>query len=228
MASDSTNGGGAVREGESSGFEPYSAFEIPEDLRELHGRWDVEATARRIRNYRYAEEWMMMVLAGWIATIPELPVKTGLGKIIYQDSIHADWLGKRLPELRGGRSLRNASLPGNDGFAAFVVEISAPEAPEETIEKLVGVFRVLKPHLIEVYERSCRETDQIADAPTIELLEDILTKERQHVAWGEEVLGTLCNSEGKLARARRRERALTELLEKCGGVCGDLDLVRRD
>jgi hypothetical protein len=207
-------------------FEPYSAFEIPEDLRALHGRWDVDSTARRIRNYRYAEEWMMMIMGGWVATIPELPVKTGLGKIIYQDSVHADWLGKRLPELRAGRSLRNASLPGNDGFAALVQEIAAPEAPEQTIEKLVGLFRVLKPHLIDVYERNCRETDPIADAPTIELLQDIVAKEREHVAWAEQVLERLCNSDEKRARARAREQAVRQLLEKCGGVCGDLDLTR--
>ena len=207
-------------------FEPYSAFEIPEDLRQLHGRWDVETTARRIRNYRYAEEWMMMIMGGWIATIPEIPVKTGLGKIIYQDSIHADWLGKRLPELRAGRSARKASLPGNDGFAEFVQEVAEPEAPELTIEKIVGMFKVLKPHLIDTYERNCRETDQIADAPTIELLQDIVVKERQHVAWGDEVIRTLCNTDGKRARALDREQELVQLLEKCGGVCGDLDLVK--
>jgi len=47
---------GAQLPGERTTFEPYSAFDIPADLRELHGRWDVEATARRVRNFRYAEE----------------------------------------------------------------------------------------------------------------------------------------------------------------------------
>ncbi len=69
---------------ERTSFAPYSAFDIPADLRELHGRYDVEATARRVRNFRYAEEWMMMMMGGWIATIPELPVKTGLGKIVWE------------------------------------------------------------------------------------------------------------------------------------------------
>ena len=67
--------------GERTTFPPYSAFDIPADLRQLHGRYDVEATARRVRNFRYAEEWLMMTLGGWIATLPEVPVKTGLGKI---------------------------------------------------------------------------------------------------------------------------------------------------
>jgi hypothetical protein len=223
MADTPENGSGGAGHAEGyTTFEPYSAFEIPEDLRELHGRYDVDTTARRVRNYRYAEEWMMMIMGGWVATIPELPVKTGLGKIIYQDSVHADWLGKRLPELRGGRSLRNASTAGNEGFAAFIQEVAAPEAPELTIEKLVGLFRVLKPHLIEVYEKNCRETDQISDAPTIEILQDIVQKEREHIAWAEEVLERLCNDEAKRARAGQREQEVRQLLEKCGGVCGDL------
>ena len=51
---------------ERTHFAPYSAFEIPADLRELHGRYDVESTARRVRNFRYAEEWMMMIMGGWL------------------------------------------------------------------------------------------------------------------------------------------------------------------
>ena len=219
MAQDENSQG--HQEGRTS-FEPYSAFEIPEDLRELHGRYDVVTTARRVRNYRYAEEWMMMIMAGWVATIPELPVKTGLGKIIYQDSIHADWLGKRLPELRGGRSLRNASVSGNEGFAELIQEIAGPEDAELTIEKLVGIFRVLKPHLIEVFETNIRETDQISDAPTIELLQDTIRRTREHIEWGDQVLERLINSPEKHERARNREQELKLLLEKCGGVCGDL------
>ncbi len=54
---------------ERTTFDPYSAFDIPADLRELHGRYDVESTAKRVRNLRYAEEWVMMGLAGWLARI---------------------------------------------------------------------------------------------------------------------------------------------------------------
>ena len=41
---------------ERTPFTPYGAFEVPADLRELFGRFDVEATARRVRNFRYAEQ----------------------------------------------------------------------------------------------------------------------------------------------------------------------------
>jgi len=207
---------------EKTSFAPYSAFDIPADLRELHGRYDVEATARRVRNFRYAEEWIMMMLGGWIATIPELPVKTGLGKVIWETAQAADAFGKRLPELRCGRKAVNASESANDGFAGFIQVITEPERPDLTIEKLVGVFDVLKPHLIEIYEKTNRETDQICDAPTIELLEDAIRKTRRHVAWGEEVLDRLCDTDAKRERRRQRANELRAMLEVSGGVTGEL------
>ena len=82
------------------------------------------------------------------------------------------------------------------------------------------MFDVLKPHLVAVYDRMQRETDQIADAPTIEILEDIIRRTRKHMAWGDEVLDRLCDTDGKRERRRRRALEVREMLEKCGGVTG--------
>jgi hypothetical protein len=211
---------------ERTTFAPYSAFDIPADLRELHGRYDVESTARRVRNFRYAEEWMMMIMGGWVATIPEVPVKTGLGKIIWECAQAADELGKRLPELRCGRKALEASEAANTGFAEFVQAVAEPERPDLTIEKLVGIFDVLKPHLVEVYETTNRETDQICDAPTIEILETILRKTRRHIAWGQEVLDRLCDTDALRERRRMRAALLTARLRESGGVTGTLEAER--
>jgi hypothetical protein len=209
-----------MRPEDRTSFTPYSAFDVPADLRELHGRYDVESTARRVRNFRYAEEWTMMILGGWLATVPEVPVKTGLGKIVWECAQAADVLGKRLPELRCGRRAVEASESPNQGFADVVAALSEPERPDQTIEKLAGVFDVLKPHLARVYETTMRETDQIADAPTIELLDEILRKTRRHVAWGQEVLDRLCDSDAKRERRRARVAELEARLAACGGVTG--------
>ncbi|MFP8875234.1 MAG: hypothetical protein VCB42_12080 [Myxococcota bacterium] len=212
-----------LRADERTVFAPYSAFDVPADLRELHGRYDVEATARRVRNFRYAEEWLMMMLGGWVATIPEIPVKTGLGKIIWECAQAADEFGKRLPELRCGRKATEASEASNNAFADFIQAVAGPERPDLTIEKLTGVFDVLIPHLVEVYELHSRETDPICDAPSIEILDQILRKKRQHLQWSQEVLDTLCDSD--TLRERRRERAdqLRVQLAASGGVTGILE-----
>ena len=207
---------------ERTTFAPYSAFDIPADLRQLHGRYDVASVARRVRNFRYAEEWMMMIMGGWVATIPEVPVKTGLGKVIWEGAQAADEFGKRLPELRCGRKAVEASEASNEGFAAFVQAVAEPETPDLTIEKLVGVFDVLKPHLVEIYETTMRETEQISDAPTIEILETTVRKTRRHIAWGQEVLDRLCDTEALRERRRARADELSERLAASGGVTGTL------
>lgn len=207
---------------EKTSFAPYSAFDIPADLRQLSGRYDVEAMALRVRNFRYAEEWLMMTLGGWIATIPELPVKTGLGKVIWETAQAADVLGKRLPELRCGKKAVDASQVSNDAFADFITSIAEPERPDLTIEKLAGVIDVLMPHQVDVYEQTMRETDQICDAPTIELLEDIVRKRRRHIKWGQEVLDRLCDTDALRERRRVRVEQLNSELVKTGGVTGTL------
>ncbi len=212
-----------LRAEERTIFAPYSAFEIPADLRELHGRYDVEATALRVRNFRYAEEWMMMMMGGWIATIPELPVKTGLGKVIWETAQAADEFGKRLPELRCGRKALDASEASNSAFADFIQAVAEPESPTLTIEKLTGIFDVLIPHLVEIYELHNRETDPICDAPTIEILEDIVRRKRQHIQWGQEVLDALCEDDDLKQRRRDRSDHIRSLLTTSGGVTGVLE-----
>ena len=207
---------------ERTTFAPYSAFDIPADLRELHGRFDVEAVARRVRNFRYAEEWIMMMLGGWIATVPELPVKTGFGRIIWETAQAADKLGRRLPELRCGTRSVSASEAPNEAFAACVRSIAEPESPALTIEKLTGVFDVFLPHLVDAWERTVAGTDPIADAPTIRILEESLADARRHIAWGREVLDALCREPAEVERRRERRAMLEAQLRACGGVTGEL------
>jgi hypothetical protein len=71
-----------------------------------------------------------------------------------------------------------------------------------------------------------RETDQICDAPTIELLENAVRKTRRHIAWGQEVLERLCDTEARRERRRKRADELIEKLRACGGVTGTLEADR--
>jgi transposase-like protein len=143
-------------------------------------------------------------------------------KIIWESAQAADALGKRLPELRCGRASVAASEAPNAGFAALIQAVAEPERPDLTIEKLAGLFDVLKPHLLAVYERSARETDPITDAPTIEILEDLMRRTRRHLAWADEVLARLSAGDAERERRRRRAAELRAQLEACGGVTGAL------
>ncbi len=115
---------------------PRAAF-APWDRRELPGSFSVEETARRVGHYKWIEMRLFEVLGGWVATVPEIDVKLRLGTHCYHHAWHAELWHKRLPELREMNPER-LTVPPNDELVAFVDAMTEPEAPELTIEKLVG------------------------------------------------------------------------------------------
>ncbi|HEY7141367.1 MAG TPA: hypothetical protein VIE44_14780 [Methylomirabilota bacterium] len=191
----------------------------PEDqpARELAGHLGVEATARRVRHYRYAEERMMRVMAGWIALTPELPAKLLLGRQVWDCAQHADHWGKRLPELRAPAQV---SEPPGPEFVRFLDALESREAWAETIERLTGVYRVLKPHLVAVYAAHLDRVNPVYEPPTRRILERCLADERRHVADGEAVLDTLARTPAERARAAAWERELRGRLDASGGLSG--------
>ena len=50
------------------------------DRRTLDGVYSVRQSVNHIMNYRFAEERMMRMMAGWIALTPEIPVKLEMAK----------------------------------------------------------------------------------------------------------------------------------------------------
>jgi hypothetical protein len=186
----------------------------------LAGHFTVDESARRIRNYRYAEERMMRILGGWIALTPELPAKLLFGRHVWDCAQHADLWGRRLPELRAPAQ---QSEPANPAFVAFMDTIDGCETPGQTLERLVAVYRVLKPHLVTAYQRHLATTNPVYEPPTRRILERCADEERRHVAAGAAVLPRLFGGASLEARARDWERRLLDALEAAGGVTGDVD-----
>jgi hypothetical protein len=145
-------------------YKPRAPF-APWDRRELPGSFDVEESARRVGNYKWAEMKLFEALGGWVATVPELDVKMRLGTHCYKHAWHAELWHKRLPELREMNPDR-LTQPANDALVRFVEAMTEPEAADQTIEKLVGVYRVFIPHFIAAYTYHRNNTSQITDAPT--------------------------------------------------------------
>ena len=195
--------------------QPFS----PWDRRELPGAFTVEETARRVGNYKWIEMRLFEALGGWVATVPELDVKMRLGTHCYQHAWHADLWHKRLPELREMNPDR-LTVPANDEIVAFMDAVTGPEAPDETIEKLVGVYRVLIPHKIAAYTYHLNNTSTITDAPTIRSLKFILGDEIEDWREGEMLLQSLIESEEEAKRAAAHQGNLEALIVRAGGIAG--------
>ncbi len=183
----------------------------------LAGTFSVEASARRVRNYRYAEERMMRTLGGWIALTPELGPKLLFGRHVWDCAQHADLWGRRLPELRAPAQ---QSEPANAEFVDFMNLLDGREARGETVERLVGVYRVLKPHMVATYEAHLAAANPIYEPPTRRILERCLAEERRHVAAATVVLERLLDGDAK-RRAGEWQTRLLEALAAAGGVTGE-------
>lgn len=191
----------------------------PWDRRELPGLFSVEDSARRVGHYKWTEMRLFEVLGGWVATVPELDVKLMLGRHTYHHAWHSELWHKRLPELREMNPER-LNVPPNDAYVAFMDAVREPGAAEETIEKLVGVYRVLLPRKIAVYTYHLNGTSTITDAPTIRSLKFALQDEFEDWRDGEMMLQSLIDTPEKVDRANRRQAELERLYLESGGIAG--------
>ena len=199
----------------STAREPFA----PWDRRELPGSFTVEETARRVGAYKWVEMRLFEALGGWVATVPELDVKLKLGTHCYHHAWHSELWHKRLPELREMNPER-LTAPANDAVVAWLDATAAPEGPEETIEKLVGVYRVLIPRIIAAYTFHLNNTSTITDAPTIRSLRFALTDEMEDWRDGEMLLQSLIRTAADAARAAACFDRLEALAVAAGGIAG--------
>jgi len=197
---------------------PRPAF-APWDRRELPGLFTVAESARRVGNYKWIEMRLFEALGGWVATVPELDVKLVLGRHCYHHAWHSELWDKRLPELREMKTER-LTQPANELVERFIDAVREPEAPELTIEKLVGVYRVLLPRKIAAYTYHLNATSRITDAPTMRSLNFILQDELDDWREGEMLIQSLLAGRDELERAGERQQALETLIAEAGGITG--------
>ncbi len=197
---------------------PRAPF-APWDRRELPGAFDVEETARRVGNYKWIEMRLFEALGGWVATVPELDVKLRLGTHCYHHAWHSELWHKRLPELREMNQER-LTAPANDEIVAFMDAVTEPGELDQTIEKLVGVYRVLIPHKIAAYTYHLNNTSTITDAPTMRSLRFCIADEFEDWRDGEMMLQSLIRDEDDVKRASAHQAKLETLIMNAGGITG--------
>jgi hypothetical protein len=98
--------------------------------------------------------------------------------------------------------------------------MTEPEGPDKTIEKLVGVYRVLIPHKIAAYTYHLNNTSTITDAPTIRSLKFALADEFDDWRDGEMLIQSLIETEDDVERAARHQVRLESIMVRAGGIAG--------
>src|SRR5438477_4537616 len=197
---------------------PRAPF-APWDRRELPGAFDVVESAKRVGHYKWVEMRLFEALGGWVATVPELDVKMRLGTHCYKHAWHSELWHKRLPELREMNPER-LTLPANEHVEEVIAALTEPEDQAQTIEKLVGVYRVLIPRKIAAYTYHLNNTSTITDAPTIRSLKLALNDEFEDWRDGEMLLQALIETDDEVERASRHQARLEGIMLRAGGVAG--------
>ena len=172
----------------------------------------VQRNLELLGRYRYFEIQMMELMGSWASTIVDPEIKIGFGRQMYQDAVHGDLLGKRIPELKG-RSAHFRVIPPSDRVVRLIETVWKAEGDTR---RMVGLHRVLKSALIGAYREHMAMAEIPADEPTAYILRHILDEEQDHCAWGEKIIARLPEDPG----ARAWEEEIARSLRDAGGPAG--------
>jgi hypothetical protein len=176
----------------------------------------VEECARRLQRYAAVERQLMRIAAGHLQGTPEWELKAAQARHLWEDAEHADWLLKRLPQLRSNVAGVDRLLRGPLG--TFLVEALHCR---NSVEYLTGVYGVVKPALLRAYRRYLAETSPFVDQPTCRLLDTIIREEEAQLEWASEAIGEVCAGEANQSIASAWQRHLEAYLGAAGGIDGD-------
>jgi len=171
-------------------------------------------SARILKRFFFCEQSLILAQGGWIAGVPLLDAKVTLPKHLWEDSLTADELRKRVFELRfPSREM----IVGDDApiTALFDQAIHAP-GPEAFVLALAQVF---KPAFLDVYRRYLDHADEIAEGPTIRFMRAAIADKTRQIGELNALAETLlAHNPASRHQAEAWVRTLTHALEQTGGL----------
>jgi bacterioferritin (cytochrome b1) len=195
------------------------SFIPPFTLRRIGAAMSVKTVARRLRCFAYAETRLLEAQAGWLASIPQPELKIELSYQLFEDACHIDAMRDRLPELG---VFDDELFPANAAFVRFCNEVTNTD---DLIERMVGIYWVLRPALAAAYEKHIALSDTVADQPTVRLLRRALSDHTEFCRWGDDLIWLLAERRSDLERAAAWREHLLTLLDAAGGIAGEAEAV---
>lgn len=184
--------------------------------------YSVEENVSRFLRYAWIEKRAMAVGLYWLASTPEWEVKEALGLHLSLDADHAADIRVRVSEMRNPAPRMDVSPdPEIDRF--FDELLTA----EDTIEKMVGLYGVLKPALLAAYQAHYKNCNPVIDHPTWRMMKHILIEEEEINEWGDMAVTAVTQSPATQAKADQFQAHLNAYLQAMGGIMGDQEKVTK-
>ena len=175
--------------------------------------YSVEENVNLFLRYAWIEKRSMEAGLYWLNPTPEWEVKEALSLHLYLDAEHAGLIRRRVSEMRNPPPRMDISPDPN--LDAFFSELFSSQ---DTLEKLVGLYGVLKPALLAAYQEHYAHTNPLVDHPTRRMLHTLIDEEEQAVMWGRQALAAVIESSDDQARAEEWTEHLNAYLQAAGGI----------
>ena len=174
----------------------------------------VEACVARLKRYHYSFLRLHEILTARITAEPIYELKTGFSHHAYLCAEHVQALRTRIGEMREP-PLGLEETP-HEGLQIYFDEILAAPTTEALI---LGVYGAALPALDQALDRHLRDTNPLADAPSVRLLRFARLELADMIAFGQQVNNALIHdhARGELAPWLAR---LGDCLLAAGGLAG--------
>jgi hypothetical protein len=173
----------------------------------------VEECVRRLKRYHYAFKRLHQIFTARITAEPLYELKMGFSLHAHLCAEHTSALRKRVGEMREP-PLGLEAVPDPNLGVLFDEILGAPT----TEELILGLYEKAVPALQAALERHRRETNPLADQPTVRLCRFALLELDDMLKFGAQSIAALVDG-----ACRRRLADWLSLLDDCLAAAGGLD-----
>jgi hypothetical protein len=185
------------------------------DRRMLGGAFGVREAGRRMSNFRWLEMDILEMLGGWSEAMLYPAIRVGFGLQMYTQAVHCRDLGWALSNLK--RAKQQLQAP-SDEFVRLCERVWLAESP---LLRLVGLYRVLKPHLLQAELYHADLTDPVGDSFSIHVLQQCAANHERDITWGNAQIERLAANRSRRSEALDWQADLEADLAASGGVTAE-------
>ena len=158
--------------------------------------YTVEENVKRLVRYAWIQKRAMETGLYWLNPTPEWEVKEALSLHLYQDAEHARLIRARVSEMRNPPPRMDVSPDA--ALDRFFDELLASR---DTLEKVAGLYGVLRPALLDAYRAHYDGSNPLVDFPTRRIVRFMIVEAEDAVRWGEQALAALTETDAERGRA---------------------------
>jgi hypothetical protein len=145
---------------------------------------------------RWLETRLFEVLGAWVAAEPDPEVKAMLAAHSLRHAWHAEVWHARLPRV-AHLDADALTVPAGEGVAGVVGALERAAGADQTVERLVGMARLVLPRLVAAYRARLQAAHPLADGPTVRWLGLVLADEAAALAELDRLLQARLDGDGR-------------------------------